>query len=584
MESLQKIIARFAEQLRGLTLSQRLAILLGGILVAVSLVWLAQWAATPEMVPLLDQELEGEELALVRSGLEAMNEPFEIVGSQVMVRRSTNRQALLAQLQQNDKLPADTSAGFSVLVQESNPWISQAEHERRWTVALQNEVERVLRQFANVKTARVFLNLGAPKRGFSRRESPATASVTLIMKGGEPVGRPLALAAARLVSGAVRGLPLRNVEVVDGNGVTALDWESEESGSAGLHRERLKHERRVADKIVRQLAFDPKIRVSVQVEMDMSTRESHVKSPTKPVDIAEESTSESTKRLRRADQPGVEPNVGMAVGNGGMEETHEKTTTKIDKQPGLTQETEITPPGTIKEIFAAVYVSYSYLEKVVRRFNPDLEEVTEEQIQAVFERERARIVNQVTKLVKPQAAEQVAVDWYHDTIATEGAVVQASSLDEAIDLAQRYGPQSGLALLALFSLALMLKMARRSDVAEAFGLELGLPADAIEAARRAAGDLSDMSGGSGGGGRRGRRRRGGGPGGDTEEGVLDAGVSSAIGQAAVSEGVLEAQEVDEESVRTRKMLEQIAAMVKEDAENMSAVLDFWIRQDEGYRR
>jgi len=41
-----------------------------------------------------------------------------VSGSQIMVRRSANRQVLLAQLQQGSKLPADTSAGFDALVKE----------------------------------------------------------------------------------------------------------------------------------------------------------------------------------------------------------------------------------------------------------------------------------------------------------------------------------------------------------------------------------------------------------------------------------------------------------------------------------
>jgi flagellar biosynthesis/type III secretory pathway M-ring protein FliF/YscJ len=56
MGALQKLISQIMERLRDMTLSQRVALFLGGALVAVSLIWLVQWAARPEMVPLLDQD------------------------------------------------------------------------------------------------------------------------------------------------------------------------------------------------------------------------------------------------------------------------------------------------------------------------------------------------------------------------------------------------------------------------------------------------------------------------------------------------------------------------------------------------
>ena len=369
MESLKKLLAKVMTQLRGLTRSQRIAILFGGMLVAVSLIWMVQWAATPEMVPLLDQDLEPADLALVRTGLELSNQPFKLVGQKVMVRADANRQVILAQLQQHEKLPADTSAGFDALVKESNPWISQAEHERRWAVALKHELERVLRQFSGVKTASVFLPMGAGRTRFARTEAAAKASVTLVMKGGQPVTRELALAAARLVCGAVRGVPLRNIEVLDGNGLSALDWESEASGITALDRQRRKHEQDVRAKILGQLP-DPKARVGVQVEVELTNKNSESEIPSDPVAIREESTSDVTSRARPSGQPGVTPNVGIAAGGRVADEHSEKETLSTEYQPGITRTREATPPGGIKEVSAAVFISRSYLDNIFRQANP----------------------------------------------------------------------------------------------------------------------------------------------------------------------------------------------------------------------
>jgi flagellar biosynthesis/type III secretory pathway M-ring protein FliF/YscJ len=575
MESLRKLLARISKELKDLTRSQRTAIVLGGLLVAVSAVWLLQWAARPEMVPLLDQELSPEDIARVRSGLELVREPFRLVGNKILVRADTNRQALLAQLQQQNQLPADTSVGFAALVKESNPWISQAEHERRWNVALKYELERVLRQFNGVRSASVFLPLVSSHRQLGRAEPPASASVTLVMQGGQPVPRELALAAARLVAGAVRGLSVRNVEVLDGNGVSALDWETESAGISSLERQRRQQEQEIRAKILSQLP-DPKSRVAVRVELELTARSSENEVPGEPVPTREESTSEETARLRSSAEPGVTPNVGLAAGGRSSDERTTRETVSTEYTTGIKRTQESTPAGAVREIWAAVSISRSYLEAIYRQAYPDAASVSEAQIQQVFERERPRIVAQLTKLVKPQHEDHLAVDWYYDTSVEELGPARSSALEDAFQLARRYGPQAGLGLLAIIALAAMLRMARKTDGGEAFGLEIGLPKEAIEAAQQAAKDLASAVS-QGAARRRAPQRE------ETSSDILEGG-PVAVGQAAMTEGILVAQEVDEKTVQTNKMLEQVAQVVEADAEGVAALLEQWIQRTDAYER
>lgn len=588
MDSLQQILARAQRQLRDLTLSQRLAVVFGGLLVAVALAWMLQWAAQPEMVPLLEQNLAAEDLAAVRAGLDSVNQRYAVQGARVMVPASTNRAALLAQLQLGDKLPTDTSVSFDALVREANPWLSQEESDRRWTVALQSEIERVLLRFQNVKVAKVFLNLSTRPRGFSREQPPASASVTLVMKNGEPVSRNLARAAARLVSGAVRGLPLRNVQVVDGTGGAAIEADDEDStGASGLHQMRLAHEKRAAEKIRSQLAFDPKARVNVQVELDLTTRVTNTITPTDPVDVREERSNEETSRAPRGGQPGVQPNVGVAATGGGGDESRTVETSKTEKIAGQKTQNESKPSGEIQSIFAAINISRSYLESIFRRENPTADAPTTEQIQQIFDREKARVVSQVTVLVKPQTEEQVRVDWYYDALEP-AATGGADSFRDALSLAGQYAPHAGLGLLALVSLTLMLRMSKQSDRGESFGLEIGLPREAIDAARKAEQDVA-----------RAARRANSGVavagvatgvggvatapyvGGTAGPGVLpEFNPPGPVGQAAGMQGILEAREVDERTVQVSKMLEQLSDMASGDSGAMGSLLEQWVAQRE----
>ena len=560
MASLQIALSKAFAQLRELTRSQRIAIVLGGVLVGVSLVWLLQWAATPEMVPLLDQSLDPEDIALIQSGLDVLGEPYERNGATVLVRASADRSGILAKLQAQEQLPSDTSISFAALVKESNPWISATENDRRWSVALAHELERVLRQLSGVKTANVFLNLSTGRKGFSREQPRSTGSVTLIMRGSEPVSESLGKAAARLVAGAVSGLSPQRVEVIDGgNGRSVVDWDVEAGGATQLQRLKREHERRLAAKVKGQLA-DAKARVSVQVEIESATRSEQSTKFSDPVETQIERTSDDTARRRPTGQPGVQPNVGVALSGGGIEETSTKTTDNTTLQPSNTTTSQTMPPGEIKESFAAINISHDYLASIFKRQNPDDPDPNEDQIQAIFEKEKTKIVNQITALVKPQDAGQVRVDWYYDTIESDPAA-QAGFFDDPMTLVNRYGPQSGLALLALISMGLMFRMARRPGETEAIGLEIGLPKDAIEAAQQAATDVKQASA-------------------TTAARQEAESAASSIGHAAPTEGLLVAHEVDEKAVQLSKMLEQMKEIVAKDPTTISTLLEQWSEKDD----
>ncbi len=589
MGSLQKTLQQILSRMRGATLSQRIALLLGGALTAVSLLWLGNWAATPELTPLLDQDLGATEIASIRSGLEAMNEKFEVRGQRVYVRSDANRAALQAQLLQGGHMPDNTSAGFAALVRETNPLISQAESDRRWNYALQKELETVLRQLSGVRAASVLLPVTTQRTRFAKFDSPVTASVTLTMASGENVPRTLALAAARLVSGAVRGLPLKNVQVVDGNGVSALDWESDGPDGAGaLNRERAAQERAVEEKLRAQLP-DPKVRVSVRVELESTARNTTTETPVSGVERIEQNSSTRISRSRRGAAPGVEPNTAVTAGGStGPDETQETETTRTEKQTGMETRREETPAGGIKEIHAAINVSASYLEAIFRRSNAADAAPNEEALKTIFEREKPRFVSQAVKLVKPQADENVAVDWYYDIVEAP-ATAPAGAMDQGLDALRKYGPQGGLALLALISLGLMLRLARKSGDTESFGIELGLPREAIDAARQAASDAGHAASARARTAGNTQRHVVGGGGGTAvvaampSGSALDGVPAMPVGTTAVTEGVLMAQEVDEGTVQTNKMIDQVAQLVDADPDNLSALFEQWVRRGDAYR-
>ncbi|MBN2445920.1 MAG: hypothetical protein JXO22_04305 [Phycisphaerae bacterium] len=576
MESLKKVIAQVVSQMRGMGLSQRLVLLLGAVLVAGSVIWMGQWAAQPEMVPLLAQDLETSELASVQTGLETLGEKFSVIGSRIFVSAGADRQSILARLQQDNKLPADTSIGFAALVQESNPWISQEENQRRWTVALQSELVRVLETFDGVKSASVFLNINSKRTLVSRNPVASTASVTLTMEGGEAVSRQLAMSVARMVAGAISGLKPADVAVVDSAGRRPWVPEEEADGSASqLYRDQLQRERTIATQIRAQLP-DPNARVAVRVGLNHTARRMTSDEPVEGVATEIETTSDTVTSGYAAQEPGVRPNTGTGmVGGGAMNQNSEQETSRTKLVPGRITKEESTPSGDIEEIFASIYLSDLYLTTIYRKANPEAAEPTPEQLGEIFDQQEPRVRRQVRMLVTGQGEnvedENIAVDWYYQ-VPDMVPVVAAGALDEAVGWAKRYGPQSGLALLALASLGLMLRMARRGDVGagESFGLEIGLPQDAIEAAQRAADDVQNVAESV-------SRRPPGQKGGGT--GPMSSALAGAP-QSEAGEGLLVAKEVDESTVQTQKMVEHVAKFVEKDAETVANLIERWVRSDD----
>jgi hypothetical protein len=262
-----------------------------------------------------------------------------------------------------------------------------------------------------------------------------------------------------------------------------------------------------------------------------------------------------------AGQPGVQPNVGIAAGAGGNASTETRTTSTTQFQPGGLLETKQTPSGGLKEVFAAINISHSYLESVFRRQSGADAPAKAEDIVATFEAEKARIISQVSKLVKPPSPEQVAVDWYYDTVAADlaphGGLDAGSAAGSTMDLVRRYGPQSALGMLALVSFALMLNMARKVDATGAIGMEIGLPKEAIEAARQAARDANTAVA--------------------TRAAQPDAEEAAPLSATRAADGLLVGRELDEASVQTQNMIEQVAAMVEKDPEAIAGLLEQWVR-------
>ena len=133
---------------------------------------------------------------------------------------------------------------------------------------------------------------------------------------------------------------------------------------------------------------------------------------------------------------------------------------------------------------------------------------------------------------------------------TDMLVAANEDTDSMVTLAKRYGAKGGLGALALLSLGMMLMMVRRASEGPEIPAELTIaPEEELRAMNEqvTASPLGALS--------------------------LDGGP---IGEAGATPGMLVGQELDEETLKTHQLVDQVTDIVADDAELCARLLTQWI--------
>jgi len=548
MEFLRHWASQVAAHLRGMSASQKLAIGLCVALMAVSLGWLVHWAGAPARVPLLDQPFTQQELAAVEAQLRASGADYEIVGDRVLVKPD-DRPRLLASLQQSSALPSDTSLGFAKLLAEENVWRSKDDNRRRWNLALSNELSQVLRQFNGVSDAQVFIDKPV-SHGLGRDARVPQASVYMKIQPQTEVSKRFVEAVASLISGAVSGLTPQRVQVVDATTGRRYAVPDRDGGMVedmlDLRRQKEQHYTR---KILSLLDYIPGVLVGVTAELVTKAERVESRKLDKPTVVEEESTSATSKDGASEEEPGVVPNVGRAVAAGGVGRSTEESTERTRFTAGETRTSTQILPGTIKRLTASVNVPRSYFAAIYRQARPDQDAPSDDELRPIITAQLEEINKQVAPLVDVAGGGQVHVGWFYDS-ATVAMAPGAGEVPRAefdvMGLAGSYWQPAALGLLAMISLLMIRRMVRKAP--------LVVPGT-VEAGGGAAAGASTRKG--------------------TDEEVLLVGAAP-VGRAEVTEGVLTAQELDDNDLRSQTIAEQVAQLVQSDPAAAAKVVQRWV--------
>ncbi|MEM8836264.1 MAG: flagellar M-ring protein FliF C-terminal domain-containing protein [Planctomycetota bacterium] len=566
MDRISALAALVNEQFAKLSASQRLLIGSLAIILVMSLFVVQQYAARPVMIELLPGVASEEQSQAVRalstSGIE--HETSE--DGRLLVAPSAKR-AALAVLTEQRAMPSDGQVLFDNLIEKQSWTNSMDQNHQLEMVAVQNELAGVISQMRNIHSANVILNV-PKRRSLSTPITQPSAAVTVFPSGA--MGADTVDAIAGLVASS-RGIPIERVTVIDGNTQRSHRARSEDSFTASSYLEEVRnHERHKHQQIYDMLsAYIDGVIVAVHAQVD-TTRRTMTQKQVAPNGegsgtLVQRERTEELQRTepRRGGEPGPRSNtredVTASASGGNASTTESKTETEFATEFGTTVEQIIDGRGNATKINAVINIPRPYFVSIWQQqqgagaaeADGDAPaEPTEADLEPIIEAETTRIEREVLPLIDTSSGAdsepgtvQVSMIPTMPRFAMQSGGTQAGGFIDSIGGDAGVGglvKNLAIGALALISLGLVFltaaKSTKRDDLPDASEL-VGIP-KALEGD----GDL--------------------------------------LGEVGEADGALEGVELDDDEMQSRKLLEQVTAMVDEDPETSARLLTRWVQQEE----
>lgn len=552
MDPFKQQLQRISEQLGGLSATQKMLTASLLAIIIMTLLWWARFAATPEMVPVLDRSIESRDVMPIKSALALAGIDARVVNDRVMVPAERHLEALAA-LGYANKLPSESSDAWDQIITQSSPWDTSQKTSALFNRAKQAMLSQMIqRYFPNVTSANVVIEPTSQRQIGGGGDLHPSASVFIDARDGADL-KQIANGAAATVASAQAGLSIGRVTVViNGRNYRPHDPTDEQSFGDGTLYERKQEQEQYYVRKIRQeaIAHLPDALVTVSVELELSsskeTRESYDASKTvsKETSIDTESSETVAQNAAPSQEPGAQANTGLsaesssAAGSGADTTTMEKNRTQLQVYPGKSVEQILKPAGKSTVTGAAVRVPQSYFVQQFKRRSPSAGEPDDASLQPLIAPELEQIRKQVMTCCGLKTEDAVSVGTYFDLAPMmAAAVAEASGGSSMTGLLGAHVKEIAAGSLALLSLFMVMMMVRRSSTVTT----VAAPVELSEVTPLATGE--DIAG--------------------------EVGEGSAM---------LDGMELDDDTIKAQQMVEQVATMVKENPDGAANLVKRWLNR------
>ncbi|HTW95691.1 MAG TPA: flagellar M-ring protein FliF C-terminal domain-containing protein [Tepidisphaeraceae bacterium] len=556
MDLLKAQLARLSQQFAALSASQRMLATTLVVIMGMTLFWWTHYAGEADMVPLLNQSFSQTDISQITARLEAKNINYTLSGDRIMVPADRNIE-ILADLGFAHLLPMKTDEGFDDIVSKMSPWDSIDKTNQMWLEAKDRTLSAVIEGFPGVSSATVMIDQSSQRR-FDGEDVTPTAMVAIVTdSSAQDVNqRQLATAAADMVAGASAGLHRGNVAVTI-NGITYPVEDNQEDDGAMPADDVIAHmgeaEKHYRQQICDELGFIRGLMVSVRVDLDNKhTETDSVQYDSKNVvqkaisDQTDSNTSTGSS-ASAGGPPGADANTGAnssetvdsstAAAPAGPSSDEEKETIAYQVDVPTTRTQTVEDPGDAEAVSASVRVPRSYFVDAYKD-QANGQQPTDAQLDAFMTAEMARIRDEVKNCTGIASDDAVSVNWYPDNFdefVGSAAANESASAMGVSSLLRLHGKEFGVAGLALVSLFMMMMMVRKTAP-----VPVPLPAAPTpQMLKPESLTIAEVTGGA---------------------------------------QSFDAMELDEESIKTQQVVEQVSNMVTENPDGAASLVKRWLNR------
>jgi flagellar M-ring protein FliF len=512
MDFLNQASAQITNLFRSMSAGARIV---AGLLVAVIVISLAylfnHQFAGPDSYLMGGEPVSPQEINEVIAAFGQANlRDFQLDGHRIRVPRGQEA-TYMAALADAGALPKNYGSYLQKALADAGPLVSKSKEAQMTKLAVQQELQHVIRKFKGVNDAQVI---------YAVREEPGlhkkntyTASVSISTTGGQPLDEGKVMSIRALVASSI-GMPPESVAVTDlDRGFTYPPTQPGQVGSGWQDpyiQSKMRHEQIIADTIRGGLmTYIPGVVVSCNVELKNELEHLQNKTQHDPktvnVIVQEENKTLTSEGPQPQGPPGlgsqggVQPNqpaVARAPGTGAKTD-EESSRSTVRSLTNIDEQRIKLAPLTPSRVTAAIGVPSSYIEQVWLKNNPpqpgqapakptaaQLKLVEEERVKAIQEHAAQLIPLPDQRAANPIPMVRVTV--FPDLPGEPPP--EAGISDHALAWLGTHWSTLGTGLLGLVSLVMLRSMVRSVPAPEPIAASTPMAPDDDEIAEPVAGE------------------------------------------------------------------------------------------------